>query len=1186
MAHRHDADIIADTHNTARFFTENTHIAWMVLVATVLWGVFGYLRMPQRKDPDIPVKTALAICRWPGVEAARVEQLVTRRLEETIAENVTIDEIKSTSALGVAFVWVTLKPETRDPAKEFDDIALRLAGITDLPDGAGPTLFVRDFGSTAALMLTVASPPVGDVTVELMGRAVADSLRRVRTGADTTGSRASLVVVVPFFTSDAFLQRPVEAFAAAVTADGTMRDARVFRGPGFVGVDGITTLSDSALVAYGLSFEERTLRTSELHPDAWAPVVVRAPEDAATRLRAGAGDKYTYHELDQYTDLIRRSLQSIPIVTKVTRSGLLDEQVLVTFSQERLASYGIRASSLSDIIGARNIAVAGGVIEVQGRTVAIEPTGEFQSAREIGGLIVGSSPRGSPLYLRDAAEIERTYASPPNYLNFFTERDAHGAWRRSRAITLAVEMRSGAKIGDFGVAVDSALERVRERLPEDLILARTSDQPRQVTESVDLFMDSLFEAIVLVVLIALVGFWEWRSALLLSLSIPLTLAMTFGMMAVLGIDLQQVSIASLIIALGLLVDDPVVAGDAIKRDLAHGHPPRTAAWLGPTKLATAILFATITNIVAYLPFLMLTGNIGQFIVSLPIVLGCSLVASRIVSMTFIPLLGYYLLRPGRKAEVPIEERRVRGFTGWYRRVGAAAIARRRLVCVAALGLLVVGGVITSRLKSQFFPKDLSYLSTIDVWLPEDATLTATREAVERTEQLARQVADEMARHEGRPVLRSLTTFVGGGGPRFWSSNSPEPRQTNYAQVVVEVFDKHDTGHLVAALQPLVSAQIAGARVSVEELETGEPVGTPVQIRLVGDDVATLRAAAERLKGVFRALPVAERVQDDWGAESFAVGFQIDPDRANLAGVTNIDVAASAATALNGYKVGVLREGDQQIPIVARLRPEERAQLGSLQSLYVHSAQSNRRVPLLEIATLNTTMRPAKLVRRNQFRTITVSCFPAGGRLPSEVLKAAGPGIAALQRDLPPGFRLEIGGEYEKQVEGFGELAMVMAISIALIYIALVVQFKNAIKPLLVFAAIPFGMVGAMTALWVMGAPFGFMAFLGIASLVGVIVSHVIVLFDFIEEAHERGESLVDSLLDAGIVRLRPVLITVGATVLALFPLALHGGPLWQPLCYAQIGGLTIATAVTLLLVPVLYAVFVLDLKLVRWEGSA
>src|SRR5499427_6157624 len=309
----------------------------------------------------------------------------------------------------------------------------------------------------------------------------------------------------------------------------------------------------------------------------------------------------------------------------------------------------------------------------------IDQSGEIKSEHDIGDVL-GPSGTGRAVYLRDLVEVGRGYASQPSYLNFYGERMADGQWRRSRAVTLAIQMRSGQKIDGFAKAVDARLAELKSRLPEDLELARTSDQPRQVAENVSLFMNSLYEAIALVVLVSLIGFWEWRSALLMALSIPVTLAMTFGMMYALGIDLQQVSIATLIIALGLLVDDPVVAGDAIKRSLADGHRPLISAWLGPTKLASAILYATITNIVAYLPFLMLSGTSGEFLYSLPVVLACSLVASRVVSMTFIPLLGYYLLKP--KAEPTIEERRTKGFPALYYRVGHFAITHRWKVLAA------------------------------------------------------------------------------------------------------------------------------------------------------------------------------------------------------------------------------------------------------------------------------------------------------------------------------------------------------------------------------------------------------------------------------------------------------------------------------------------------------------------------
>jgi multidrug efflux pump subunit AcrB len=915
---------------------------------------------------------------------------------------------------------------------------------------------------------------------------------------------------------------------------------------------------------------------------------VRDPATTRARLLAVAGDKYSYQELEQYTDELKRTFQTVPQVTKVDRLGVLDEQVTLSFSQERLASYGITLGRLRDVLQARNTALGGGQMEVGDRTVTLEPSGEFRDAREIGNVIVGSSGAGVPLYLRDLVNVDREYQNPARYLNQYSWADSAGQWHQGRAVTLALQMRPGEKIGDFGHAVDSALTVVRHRLPPDLILARTSDQPLQVEENIHLLMSSLWEAVILVVLVALVGFWEWRSAVLLALSIPLTLALTFGMTAALGVDLQQVSIASLIIALGLLVDVPVVAGDGIKRELDGGKSRLIGSWLGPTKLSRAMLYATITNIVAYLPLLLLTGNVGLFLYSMPVVLTCSLIAALVVSKTLIPLLSYYLLRPSRKPPVPLEERRHVGFAGWYYRVGRGAIRHRWRVAVASLVFLALGGWIMSQLKPQFFPKDLQYLSYAEVWLPEDAPLSATRAVTDRVEGLIQQHAHEYFEHhgghEGPSGLVSLTTFIGGGGPRFWFSFSPEPRQTNYGLIVIQGRSKWDTPGLTQALQDQISREVPGARVDVRQLEMGPPVGVPVAIRLSGDDMPTLQALSAQLMATLRRNPHAERVHQDWGAQSFTVDVAIDPDRANRAGLTNADVAVSTAVGLNGLEVTSMYRGDQIVPVVARLRMDERARLGDLHNMYVYSSQGGQKVSLPQIASLSTELRPEQIKRRNQFRTITVQAFPRGGSLPSEVLEYSRKDIDHFAARLPPGFRLQIAGEYEKQQSGFGEMTLVLLISVALIFLALTVQFQNAIKPFIVFGAIPYGFVGAVAGLWVMGSPFGFMGFLGIASLVGVIVSHVIVLFDFIEEAREKGEGLEEALLDAGIQRLRPVLITVGATLFALVPLALHGGPLWEPLCYAQIGGLAIATVITLILVPVFYAITVKDLKLVRWEA--
>lgn len=1185
-----DEVLVRTKHNTARYFTEKRQVAWVFLVFTLAWGIYGYIKMPKAKDPVIAVRVAVATCVWPGAEAEKIEQLVTRRIEQKISENASVEKIESISRTSLSVVYVTLKEDVTDRAKEFDDIQGRLDTLRDLPNGAGPVQFLKDFGDTATLMLTVASPQANGVELELRSRAIARAIEEVRSGAKAQGSRATVVVSFPPSINATSMQRLGDQARQFFDTLPDTSDARFIQSPGFIGVDMATTLGDEALLEHLRTFAQDHLSISELHPDVWRPIVVRDPKETLARLTRNAGDRYTHRQLDDFTDTIQRHLQRLPVVSKVTRAGVLPEKIFLEYSQERLASYGIQASGLTHVISARNITAPGGILEIGGKSITIDPSGELTSETQLNDIIATRSSAGTPVYLRDLVDIRRDYQSPPRFLNYLDARNAQGHFVRSRAITLAINMRPGEQIDHFGKVVNDELAHVERLLPEDLVIRRTSDQPLQVKENVALFMSSLYEAIILVVLVALIGFWEWRTALLLALSIPITLAMTFGLMHLFGVDIQQISIASLIIALGLLVDDPVVASDAIKHSLSMGWKPRIAAWLGPTKLATAILFATLTNIAAYLPFLSLPGDTGRFIRTLPIVLTLSLVASRIVSMTFIPLLGSTLLRA--PAEDETASRSTRGFARRYQQVVGWAIDHRFLVAGIATALLVVGALVGTRIRSAFFPKDLSYLSYVDVWLPEDATLSATRDTAREATGILQEVSESYGQahpdDDGKPrrVLESVTEFIGGGGPRFWFSVAPELQQLNYAQLVVQVRDKEDTRVLVPLFQDALSRRIAGARIDVRELETGKPVGIPVSVRVSGEDIAQLRAIAERTKALFRSIPGTARTRDDWGSDTFSVKLEVDPDRANLAGVTNLDVALSSAAAMNGMTVGQLREGIHQIDIVARLRAEERARLGDIENLYVSSQSGPQKVPLRQVSQITYSLQTEKIRRRGQFRTVTISTFPQHGVLPSEILKEAKPGLDALQRSLPIGYTLEIGGEAEEQKKTFGSMVVVLGLLIAAIYVMLTIQFKNAIKPLVVFATLPFGAVAAMVSLVVMGAPFSFMAFLGIISLMGVIVSHIIVLFDYIEEAHERGESLRESLIDAGVHRLRPVLVTVAATVLGLIPLALHGGPLWQPLCYAQIGGLTAATVLTLLLVPVLYTLFVRDLRWIRWEETS
>jgi multidrug efflux pump subunit AcrB len=1194
--HRSDEEIIRTTHNLARFSVEHRQITWVMLILVTVIGIYGYKAMPKRKDPVIPVRTALVTCPWSGQPTRKIEQLVALPIENQVALNKEVAKITSTVTTGMCTVQVDLKSYVAATGPVFDDIDLKLKQV-QLPAGAGPIVFNKDFGDTATLMLAVASPKVDNVELGIRARALRDAIAKVRSQAAPRdrANRVSVVFELPLASTMEEVRREALLGLDFARQDGTLRDVRLFEGGYFFGYDGASNANDAALRATVERFIHQRLRASEIHPDVWGPAIVRDPAQAEAQLAAVAGDKYSYRQLDDFTDLLQRKmLQPLddhgePIVARCTRSGVLDQRVYLEYSQERLAAYGLTPKAIGDLVAARNTPVTGGTTEVAGRNLRLNPTGEFKDAKEVKDVAVGIGPERTPVYLRDIVDVKPGYISPPTYLNYYTWRDAQGKWQRSRAITLAVVMRDGAQIAEFATAVDGVLETFRHTLPPDLIMDRTSDQPLQVEENVHLLMDSLYEAVVLVVLVSLVGFWDWRMALLVTISIPTTLLMTFAEMKLLGLDVQQVSIASLIIALGLLVDVPVVAGDAIKHRLLKGHSRLIAAWLGPTALAGAMLYATITNVVTYPSLQLLYGDAGRFIYSLPIVLGCSLISALIVSKTFIPLFAYYFLKPG-KPEPPVEELRKKGLYKIYYRAASWAVDHRWITLGLSLIFLMMGFFAFRTIKSDFFPKDLSYLFYIDVWAPEDASLSTTDKTTIRVAEIVQKAAEEFDKEhphgeKAKPLLKSITTFVGGASPRWWYSLLPEQSQLNYGNVIIELTNNHATAEFVGPLQAALDRDLPSARCDVRQVETGKPVGVPCAYRLSGADIPGLKAYSRQLQEIFRSTPLAGHVFDEWGGDTVVLNLDTDPDRANAAGITNQDVANAAAAASSGIYVDTLRQDRFQIPIMARLRPDERAQLADLRNLYVYSAVVNDKVPLRSVASLNTTIEPSKIKRRNRSRTVLVKAFPVEGHVPMEVMDAVAPKVEEWKKNLPAGYTVELDGLKEQQVYSFGDLKVALLISLLLIYLALLAQFKQAFKPIIVFTALPYGFVGAALGLAVMGAPFNFMAFLGCVSLIGIIVSHVIVLFDFVEEEHARGMPLRDSVLDAGIMRLRPVLITVLACVFGLVPLSMHGGPLWESLCYVQIGGLMLSTLVTLILVPTLYTIFVRDLKLVQWEEA-
>ncbi len=579
MAHRSDQDRIEKTRNVPRFFVEHPQVSWVLLVGVLVWGWFGYHSMPQRKDPDIPVRVAVAACSWPGATAQQVEQFITHPIEEAVAQNKTIHPgtaadygIRSVSIPGYAFVYVQLAENVSDVKRQFSDINLKLNALnSQLPQGAGPISFQSDFGDTAALMLTIASPKADSVEVNIRARAIQSAIQTSRAEKKAREKKARkehgapVTIVYSFpqsLSSNKTITDAAQLFERQAEQAGILQGTRIIQGSGFIAVDGVSVADDTSIHEFIQAFFQKQLQRSELHPDAWDPIVIRNPQETSVRLAKVAGDKYSYADLDDFSDLIARTVQGAPETSKVERRGELPQVVYLEYSQDRLAAYGLQPAALASVLSARNIISPGGAYEAGQRQVILNPSGQFESINAISNVAVSTSSTGTPVYLRDLVDISRGYQSPAQYLNYYTWRDTSGEWQRSRSITLAIYMRDQQQIATFGQSVDQKLAQLNKILPPDLIIAHTSDQPLQVKENIHLFLRALYEAIILVVLVSLVGFWEWRLALIMALAIPITLGMTFGVSYMLGIDLQQVSVATLISS---------GRGMARSNQAGHGH---------------------------------------------------------------------------------------------------------------------------------------------------------------------------------------------------------------------------------------------------------------------------------------------------------------------------------------------------------------------------------------------------------------------------------------------------------------------------------------------------------------------------------------------------------------------------------------------------------------------------------------
>jgi len=762
---------------------------------------------------------------------------------------------------------------------------------------------------------------------------------------------------------------------------------------------------------------------------------------------------------------------------------------------------------------------------------------------------------GQPVYIGDLATVQRTYEDPDQYARINGEK----------TILLSVEMNKGYNIEDLGKALQAKLTSVQATLPPDVKLDLIANQPKMVTERVQDFMKEFGIAIIAVILVTIV-LLPLRVALVAAIAIPTSIAMTFSTLPLFGVEIQQVSIAALIIVLGMVVDNAIVIVDNYLELLDHRVPLDEAAERSASEMAVPVFTATLAIIASFAPLLTLNGAMGEFIRALPITVALSLSISYLVAMFLTPMMSKAFIRTGLKSsehgdsETPAKPSILDRMQRDYNRIIGKAMQHKKAVLVSTV-IAFAGGVGLMMLVPQhLFPTAEREQFVIDVWLPEGTK-------IESTDATVRRIEADLAQE---PVVKNYTSFIGSSFPRFYYNVNPQIPASNYAQILVNTNSVDKTPELVYALRDKLRGAAPEAMVVVKECQQGDVMESPVEVRIVGDDAATLESIGNKVQDILRHTPGATYINTDWHEESLEAGVHVRDEVANRLGLTNEAIADQLASGFDGLPAATAWEGDRKLDIKLRLYPAERQDFRDVTNMYVISPVTGARVPLDAVASLEPEWQPGRIVRRNGVRTLTVRAFPVKGQLASNILDLARKQIDAMP--LPPGYRIDYGGEHEIQLDAFGQLQVALATSIVLIFLILLFQFRTLTDPLVVMTALPLAIPGAALGLFLTRNTFGFTAFIGVVSVGGLVVRNAIILIQFIHQRMAEGVPLEEAALEAGERRLRPIFLTTMAAAVGVVPMIISGSTMWSPMASVIAFGLVGSMIFTLIAIPVLFVV--------------
>ena len=882
--------------------------------------------------------------------------------------------------------------------------------------------------------------------------------------------------------------------------------------------------------------------------------------DVYGSIYALSADGFTDEELRQHAERVRSTLLRVPNVAKVELFGVQTEKVFVEIAQHRLAQLGLDMNQFIGQLNAQNGVEGAGVYAGRANNVQMRVAGAFTSVEQLRQmpirLINPQTGQGRSFKLGDIGEVRRGYETPA------TTKVRH---QGKSVVALGISMAKGGDIIALGKHLKAEVEQIRAELPVGIELDQVQNQPKAVSDSVGEFVKVLIEAVVVVLAVSFISLGLHTKPLRLdiwpgmvvAITIPLVLAVTFLVMYYWGVGLHKISLGALIISLGLLVDDAIIAVEMMVHKLEDGYDKVSAATAAYDLTAMPMLTGTLITAVGFLPIGMAQSGVGEYTYAIFAVTAASLLISWVVSVYFVPYLGQWLLKtkPKVTADQDLYD------TPFYTRFKALVnwcVEHRWITIGLTVGALVLGVAGMSKVQQQFFPDSSRPELLVDLWLPEGSSF-------ESTEAVSKRFEARMMKEAG---VATVTTWVGSGLPRFYLPMDQIFPQSNVSQAVVLPVDAATREVLRQKLPEILAAEFPEVRGRVKLLPNGPPVAYPVQFRIVGEDVATLRHWSEEAKAVLRANPDMLGVNDNWNESIKSVRLEVDQAKARAMGVTTQSIAQATRVLTSGSTIGQFRDGDRTIEIVLKSPQSERETLSSLANAYVPTA-SGRMVPILQVAHPVMAWEPGVLWREGRHFAVTVQGDVRDGVQGPTVSKTVWPQMQALQAKMPAGYRVELAGTVEESSKGQGSIFVNVPVMLFITFTLLMLQLQSFSRALLVFLTGPMGIVGVALALLISGRPFGFVALLGVIALMGMIMRNSVILIDQIEQDRSQGVPAWTAIVDAAVRRFRPIVLTAAAAVLAMIPLS--RSVFWGPMAVAIMGGLIVATALTLLALPAMYA---------------